>query len=208
MVTNSGPAIVQINCINPGYDLLWVEFVPSSGAPLPPVGETVISAQPGVPAGLTAGIQAMAGNSEVSLNWVACESTTSYNVKRSLIQGGPYATIANCSSLSYLDKGLTNGVNYYYVVSASNLYGESSNSTEVNATPQTNSLPSPLMDADVGVMTLWSGDAGDVGWPGSASQAGGTYTIAGSGVDIWSSADSFHYVYRGVSGILPTSSGS
>ena len=200
MVTNSGPAIVQINCINPGYDLLWVEFVPSSGAPLPPVGETVISAQPGVPAGLTAGIQAMAGNSEVSLNWVACESTTSYNVKRSLIQGGPYATIANCSSLSYLDKGLTNGVNYYYVVSASNLYGESSNSTEVNATPQTNSLPSPLMDADVGVMTLWSGDAGDVGWPGSASQAGGTYTIAGSGVDIWSSADSFHYVYRGVSG--------
>jgi regulation of enolase protein 1 (concanavalin A-like superfamily) len=56
------------------------------------------------------------------------------------------------------------------------------------------------MDADVGLATLWSGDAGDVGWPGSAGQASGTYTVVGSGVDIWNNADSFHYVYRGVSG--------
>jgi len=199
-VANSGPAIVQINCINPGYDLLWIEFVPSGGAPVPPIGETIVGAQPGIPAGLTAGIQAVAGNSEVSLNWVACESATSYNVKRSAVSGGPYTIVANCSSLSYLDLGLTNGVNYFYVVSALNTNGESNNSAEVNATPQSNSLPSPLMDADVGVTTLWSGDAGDIGWPGNASYLGGTYTVVGSGIDIWNNADSFHYLYRGVSG--------
>ncbi|MDB6017170.1 MAG: Endoglucanase [Pedosphaera sp.] len=199
-VTNSGPASVQINCLNPGYDLLWIEFVPSAGAPLPPVGETVIGAQSGIPAGLTAGLQAWAGNSTVSINWLPCEAAASYNVKRSFLPGGPYTTIANCPSLSYLDQGLTNGVTCYYAVSAVNPNGESSNSAEVNATPQPNNLPAPFMDADVGLATLWNGDAGDVGWPGSASYAGGAYTVVGSGVDIWNNVDSFHYLYRGVSG--------
>lgn len=199
-ITNSGPSIVQINCANPGYDLLWVEFVPAGGAPLPPVGETIVGAQPGVPKGLAAGIQAMAGNSEVSLNWVMCEGATSYNVKRSTVQGGPYPTVASGLNLSYLDKGLTNGVNYYCVVSAVNANGESTNSTEVSATPHANNLPPPLMDADVGVTTLWTGDAGDVGWPGGATYSGGIYTVVGSGVDIWNNTDSFHYLYRGISG--------
>ena len=56
------------------------------------------------------------------------------------------------------------------------------------------------MDADVGVTTLWTGDAGDVGWPGGATYSGGIYTVVGSGVDIWNNADSFHYLYRGISG--------
>ncbi len=199
-VTNSGPAKIQINCVNPGYDLLWVEFVPSGGAPLPPAGERVIGAQAGVPAGLTAGIQAIAGNSEASLNWVKCDGAKSYNIKRSIAQGGPYTTVASGSNLSYLDKGLINGVNYYYVVSAINADGESGNSAETGVTPLSNSLPAPLSDADVGVTALWSGDAGDVGWPGSAGYSGGLYTVIGSGIDIWNNADSFHYLYRGISG--------
>jgi hypothetical protein len=199
-ITNSGPAILRINCISPGYDLLWLEFVPSGGAPLPPIGEWVVSAQAGVPRGLTAGIEAAAGNSEVSLNWVASGGATSYNVKRSATQGGPYGTVAVIPGLSYLDNRLGNGVRYYYVVTASNANGESANSIEVSIVPQTNSLPAPFMDRDVGVATLWTGDAGDVGWPGSGGYAGGSYTIVGSGIDIWNNADSFHYVYRAVAG--------
>ena len=47
----------------------------------------------------------------------------------------------------------------------------------------------------------WSNtDIGAPGIAGSASEAGGTFTVAGGGADIWSTADEFQYVYRPVSG--------
>jgi hypothetical protein len=56
----------------------------------------------------------------------------------------------------------------------------------------------------IGVVTSpWaSSDVGSVGATGIASDtgAGGTFTIAGSGSDIWSTADEFRYVYRTLSG--------
>jgi hypothetical protein len=199
-VTNSGMVTVQINVVSAGYDLAWIEFVPANGPPLPPTGERVVGAGPGIPPGLTSGIGAAAGNTETSLNWVASEGATSYNVQRATNSGGPYATIASCTALSYLDTGLANGTTYYYVVSAVNGNGAGANSSEVSTTPQATTLPSPWMDEDVGVATLWDGDAGDVGWPGSASYANGVYAVTGSGIDIWNSADSFHYAYRAVTG--------
>ena len=39
-----------------------------------------------------------------------------------------------------------------------------------------------------------SRDIGDVAQPGSASVSNGTWSVAGSGSDIWGSADSFHFV--------------
>lgn len=199
VVTNSGTVTVQINVLSPGYDLAWIEFVPVAGPPLPPTGETVMGANAGTP-GLTAGLVATAGNTEISLNWVASEDAATYNVKRSTTSGGPYAQIASCTALSYVDTGLSNGVAYYYVVSAVNGDGESANSHEARATPQSTTLPAPWMNQDVGVATEWSGDGGDVGLPGSSSYAGSVYTVAGSGVDIWNSADSFQYIYRAVTG--------
>jgi aryl-phospho-beta-D-glucosidase BglC (GH1 family)/regulation of enolase protein 1 (concanavalin A-like superfamily) len=200
VVTNSGLSTLQVNVVNPGYDLLWLEFVPSSGPPVPPTGESRIGAQPGVPSGLTAGLEAIGGNSEVSLNWVASETATSYNIKRSTTSGGPYITIAFVPSLSYLDTGLTNDVTCYYVISAVNANGEGANSTEVNTTPRTTTLPSPWVDRDIGIATLWSGDVADVGWPGSASFSFASFKIIGSGIDIWNQVDSLHFVYRAVSG--------
>lgn len=47
-----------------------------------------------------------------------------------------------------------------------------------------------------------SGDIGNVGAPGSFSQAKGTWTIAGDGADIWGQADAFRYVYQAASGDL------
>ncbi len=200
VVTNSGLSTLQVTVVSPGYDLVWVEFVPSSGLPLPPTGEARIGAQPGVPAGLTAGLEAVGGSRQVSLNWVASEGATSYNIKRATTSGGPYTTVASIPSLSFLDVGLTNGVSYYYVVSAVNANGEGANSTEVSATPRATTLPSPWMDRDIGIATLWSGDVADVGWPGSASFSFASFKIIGSGIDIWNQVDSFHFVYRAVSG--------
>ncbi|KPL23737.1 MAG: hypothetical protein AMJ75_05450, partial [Phycisphaerae bacterium SM1_79] len=43
-------------------------------------------------------------------------------------------------------------------------------------------------------------DIGDVAAAGSASESGGTFTVEGSGADIWNNADEFHYVYQPLSG--------
>ncbi|MGC3990389.1 MAG: putative Ig domain-containing protein [Chthoniobacteraceae bacterium] len=70
------------------------------------------------------------------LTWTAAQSATSYTVKRSLTTGGPYTNVATgLTTTTYTDSGLTNGVTYYYVVSATNASGESPNSTEISATP-------------------------------------------------------------------------
>ena len=86
---------------------------------------------PAVPWNLTA----TPGNGQVSLSWNAVTGTDSYNVKRSLVNGGPYTTITNLTGTSLTDTGLVNGTPYYYVVSATNIVGESANSAQATATP-------------------------------------------------------------------------
>ena len=61
---------------------------------------------------------------------------TSYNVKRSTANGGPFsATLASPAVTNYIDTAVTNGTTYYYVVSAVNASGESANSAQASATP-------------------------------------------------------------------------
>ena len=80
---------------------------------------------------------AVAGDSQVTLSWTAVDGATSYNVKRSTTAGGTYTTIAsNVTGTSYVDTSVTNGTTYYYVVTAVNADGESSNSNEASATPE------------------------------------------------------------------------
>src|SRR5204863_9349130 len=45
-----------------------------------------------------------------------------------------------------------------------------------------------------------SQDVGSPGAAGSAGAAGGTYTLEGSGADIWGTADAFHFVWQTLSG--------
>lgn len=88
------------------------------------------------PPSAPAAISATPGDSQVALSWSASSGATSYKVKRATVSGGPYTTIATPSSTSYTNSGLTNGITYYYVVSAVNSAGESGNSSQVSATPQ------------------------------------------------------------------------
>jgi hypothetical protein len=80
-------------------------------------------------------VTATAGNAQVAVSWSASSGATSYNVKRSTTNGGPYTTIASPTTANYTDTGVTNGTTYYYVVSAVNTAGESANSSQVSATP-------------------------------------------------------------------------
>ncbi|WP_282943590.1 S-layer homology domain-containing protein [Paenibacillus sp. RC67] len=82
------------------------------------------------------GLTVTAGDSQTSLTWDTVVGATYYTVKRSTTPGGPYETIAtNITDTKYTEKGLTNGTIYYYVVTASNIAGESAKSNEVSAKP-------------------------------------------------------------------------
>ena len=48
-----------------------------------------------------------------------------------------------------------------------------------------------------GLPAGWQGgDIGAVGQAGSSTASGGTFTVAGSGADIWDAVDAFHFVHR------------
>lgn len=88
---------------------------------------------PPVPTALTA---TMDTSLRINLAWIGGQDATGYNVKRATAPGGPFATIASPSDTRYTDAGLSNGVTYYYVVSAVNSNGESANSSVTSAKAQ------------------------------------------------------------------------
>ena len=141
--------------------------VPPS-APLPPTNLRIINA-----------------NGQATLTWNPAFGGITYNVKRSSVSGGPYTLISsNLAALNWADAGLANGSNYFYVVSALNAAGESSNSVEVVGLPQ-----------------VWPGlDIGVVSAAGSTSQSGDVITVTGSGSDIYGTADAFQFAPQSVSG--------
>ncbi|WP_240419205.1 discoidin domain-containing protein [Paenibacillus periandrae] len=81
-------------------------------------------------------LSVVAGNAQITLTWPAVTGATGYNIKRSTTAGGPYTTVAtNVYGSPYTDTTVTNGTTYYYVVTAVNTGGESTNSNEASATP-------------------------------------------------------------------------
>lgn len=92
---------------------------------------SVASDYPTVPAD----VRATAGSNQITIGWASVANAT-YKVKRSVVPGGPYESIADgITETSYVDAGLTAGQTFYYVVTASNASGESFNSSEVSAVP-------------------------------------------------------------------------
>ncbi len=100
----------------------------------------VFGTAPFAPTGLAANAVA---SGRVDLSWTGSVGATGYNLKRATVSGGAYTTIAtNLAGVAYTDAGLTNGMTYFYVVSATNSFGASANSTEASAHPvSTVSLP-------------------------------------------------------------------
>jgi fibronectin type 3 domain-containing protein len=92
---------------------------------------------PAAPANLTA----VAGSAQISLSWSTSAGAAGYNVKRSIVSGGPYSQVAAPATNSYTDTGLTDGTTYYYVVSAVNSSGQSANSAQASATPAAPAAP-------------------------------------------------------------------
>lgn len=102
----------------------------------------ITSAGPAVPVA-PASLTAIAGNGQVTLNWAASSSAQSYNVYRGTTSGGQgtAAIVTGLSTTAFVDTGRTNGVTYYYKVSAVNAVGEGPKSAEATATPVAPAVP-------------------------------------------------------------------
>ncbi len=94
---------------------------------------TEVSVTPMPPPAAPTGLSATATNSTVTLTWMASSRATGYSVKRSLTSGSE-VTVTNVTGTNVVDLSLTYNTTYYYVVSALNSGGESTNSSEVSAT--------------------------------------------------------------------------
>jgi fibronectin type 3 domain-containing protein len=132
------------------------------------------------------GLSATAANAQVNLSWSAGSGASAYYVKRSTTSGGPYTQIAAPAATNYTDNNLANGTKYFYVVSAYNSYGQSSNSAEVSATPTAPSPPTAptgltAIAGNAQVALNWSASSGATSYNVKRSTAsGGPYTTVSS----------------------------
>lgn len=117
-----------------------------------------------------------AANGTVHLNWSEPDDSgydiQSYNVYRGTAPGVTSFHTSVTAPTRYLaDTGLTNGVTYYYNVTAVNQHGQGYSSRAVNATPATQPGPieSPSVIGGAGILTV-SWDAPSA--PGGAATTG------------------------------------
>ena len=111
---------------------------------------------PSTPTGPTA----TALSTRVQLNWTASSAANRYNIYRSTVAGGEGANAyrTGISGTSFVDTGLTNGVHYYYKISAVNEAGESDLSTEASAAPKAATVV--FVKTDTTTQGNWKGHYG------------------------------------------------
>jgi regulation of enolase protein 1 (concanavalin A-like superfamily) len=162
----------------------------SAAAPPPPDTQA-----PTVPTGLVAPI--VAANS-VSLSWNASSDLPNpggtgvggYYVYRNGNTTTPIATVTN--GTSFTDTGLAPATMYSYQVAAFD-----------KAVPVNVSAPSSALSVTTqsAAAANWSGgDIGTVTAAGSYTSSNGTFTVLGSGADIYNSADAFQFVSESLIG--------
>ena len=132
-------------------------------------------APPAAPAGLTA---TAVSASQINLSWLAPSGAASYNVKRSITNGGSYTVVASgVTATNYQDTGLAASTIYYYVVSAVNSAGESANSAQATVatlSPTLGSLVHRYSFSETGGTNVADSVGGAV-WTGTLPN-GGTFS--------------------------------
>ena len=120
---------IAINHGSATFDNVVYTNVAVTGSFAPPAAPTIVTAM------------AVASN-QVCLFWTSVTNAAGYNVKRSIVSGSGYTTIAsNIAAAAYYDATAGANTTYYYVVSAINGGGESTNSAQSSVTTPFPSAP-------------------------------------------------------------------
>jgi hypothetical protein len=102
-------------------------------------------------------------DSRVWLKWTAAPGATDYNIRRSRVRGGPYKLAGSTAATEFVNTGLVNGVQYFFVVTARNVSGESVPSEEISAQPTSSTSTNLTLTMSAGQLQLsWPAD--HTGW--------------------------------------------
>jgi fibronectin type 3 domain-containing protein/regulation of enolase protein 1 (concanavalin A-like superfamily) len=177
-LVNGTPYFFVITALNDAGESAESEQVTAT-----PIAAIAIPAQPQNVVGISL-------DASAHISWDAVTGATEYNVYMTAEAG---VTPVNYSSLSdgakftttattfEHDPTLNNGQPYYFIVTATNLTGESIASQEIPVTPWAR--------ADIGNTGLYSFD-----------ETNGVVTMEGAGIDIWGTTDEFYYAYAQLAG--------
>ena len=119
------------------------------------------------------------------------------------LDGQPLSTPASIVSVEGVLRNLgvvspqtVNGTTYVF-----DEWQQGGEAMQTIATPEENITYTAVFKEASDVPAPWqSSDIGNVAIAGSASVSDGTFTLGGSGADIWNQADAFQYVYQSLSG--------
>jgi beta-glucanase (GH16 family) len=145
-----------------------VRLVP--GVATPPASPTV----PPAPTGLT--LTCTPDKNQVGLQWNPVPEATSYNIKRAMTSGGPYANIVTgviTSSPYFTDSNVVAGTTYYYVVTAVNDTSPSNPGGEESAySSQITGMPSTIVAntnaTGVTITGAWTTATATIGYYGAS----------------------------------------
>jgi regulation of enolase protein 1 (concanavalin A-like superfamily) len=154
------------------------------------VASGALTQPPAAPSSPTPGTGATGVSISAVLTWSAV-GATSYDINFGTTNPPPRVVSGHASN-SYQPGNLTPGLQYYWQVVARNTAGASTGAvwSFTTAAAASTGVPAPWANQDVGA----------VGQPGRAAYSSGTFTVEGSGADIWHTADAFQFVHRPLSG--------
>lgn len=192
-------AISSVSLLGSASALTWSQTATGLVVTLPAV-------MPSLPSGTAIGLKigpasavgstppvnviAYPATNRIDLSWYNPSASATYKVKRANVAAGPYTTIAtNLTAMAFTDTNVSPGTLYFYVVTTVDAAGESVNSAVASASPVASPSNNWLTE-----------DVGSVGATGTFNLNGSTFTIQGSGADIWYGSDEFRYVFQALSG--------
>ncbi|ULL17083.1 hypothetical protein DVH26_23145 [Paenibacillus sp. H1-7] len=123
-----------------------------------------------------AALKTDARNTQADLSWQPVQNAAAYSIKRSDNAEGPFQVVKNnVMDPFFRDTGLDNGKMYYYVVSATNVAGESENSAVQSVRPV-----APLQSPK-GLTAIAGDTRSTISW--NASEGAATYAVKRSTVN-------------------------
>ncbi|MGA2256994.1 MAG: fibronectin type III domain-containing protein [Thermoguttaceae bacterium] len=164
------------------------------------------------PAAPPINVTATSGDKTVALAWQATAGASTYNVYRGTASGSEVLLQSGVAGPDYTDSGLTDGVTYYYQVTAVNQMGESPRSSEVSATPHVTTPPTPInvtaTPGDNQVSLSWSAASDALTYNIYRSTDTGNEVLYQQGITGTSYIDAYPNVINGVTYYYQVSAGN